>query len=154
MARIPHRLLQVLLLTLPGSAIAAPFCLTSEAIPAQCIYYDAALCQRDAARQGASGECVVNTREVRLTPSIGAYCLVTSTLASMCVYPDYDTCTKEAGRQQGACVVAAAGAGGRGGGAPDPFALTRPGNAGLFGTEVPPSITTAPPADALRNPGH
>jgi hypothetical protein len=152
MARIPHRLLQALLLTLPGSAMAAPFCLTSQAIPPQCIYYDAGLCQRDAARQGASGECVVNTKEVRLTPSTGAYCLVTSTVTSQCVYLDYDSCLREANRQQGACASAAAGAGRPG--VPDPFALTRPGNAGLFGTEGPAGPTGAPPADALRNPGH
>jgi hypothetical protein len=148
--RIPHRLLQALLLTLPGSAIAAPFCLTSDAIPPQCIYYDAGLCQREAGHQVA--ECVVNTKEVRLTPSIGAYCLVTSTLASQCIYHDLDSCSKSAAPQQATCVRAAAGAGNPGG--PDPFALTRPGNAGLFGTEGPAGPTGAPPADALRNPGH
>jgi hypothetical protein len=151
MARMPRHLLQALLLTLPGPAMAAPFCVTSEALPAQCIYYDAGLCQRDAARQGASGECVVNPKEVRLTPSVGAYCLVTSTLASLCVYQDLDSCSKAAAPQQAACMAAAARPGGTG---IDPFALTRPGNAGLFGTEGPAGPTGAPPADALRNPGH
>ena len=151
MARIPHRLLQALLLTLPGSAMAAPFCVTSETVPAQCIYYDAGLC-RQAAGQLAAGECVVNQKEVRLTPSIGAYCLVTSTLVSLCVYQDLDGCLKAAAPQHAACVVAAARAGGPA--AADPFALTRPGNAGLFGTEGAAGPAGAPPADALRNPGH
>src|SRR6516164_7020329 len=113
MARIPHRLLRALLLTLPGSAMAAPFCVMSQAVPPQCIYYDAGLCARDAGQQ--HGECVVNTKEVRLTPSIGAYCLVTSARASLCIYQDLDSCGKEAARQQGACVIAAAGAGHPGG---------------------------------------
>ncbi len=152
MARIPRHLLQALLLTLPGSAMAAPFCLTSEALPAQCIYYDTALCPRDAAQQGGGTECVVNTKEVRLTPSVGAYCLVTSTLVSLCVYQDLDGCSKAAAPQHAACVVAAARAGGPA--AADPFALTRPGNAGLFGTEGAAGPAGAPPADALRNPGH
>jgi hypothetical protein len=37
MASIPRHLLQALLLTLPGSAMAAPFCVATEALPAQCI---------------------------------------------------------------------------------------------------------------------
>jgi len=151
MARIPHRLLQALLLTLPGPAIAAPFCLTGEAFPAQCIYYDAGVCRQAAGQQGASASCVVNPKEVRLTPSIGAYCLVTSTRVSQCIYPDLDTCSKEAGRQNAFCTIAAVRPGSP---AADPFALTRPGNDGLFGTGAPQGPVTAPPAGALRNPGH
>jgi len=121
-----------------------------ETVPAQCIYYDAGLC-RQAAGQLAAGECVVNQEEVRLTPSIGAYCLVTSTRASQCIYPDLETCSKEANRQNATCTVAAVRPGTPG---VDPFALTRPGNAGLFGTGGAAGPVTAPPADALRNPGH
>ena len=150
MARIPRHLLQALLLALPGSAMAAPFCVTSETVPAQCIYYDAGLC-RQAAGQLAAGECVVNQKEVRLTPSIGGYCLVTSTRVSQCIYPDLETCSREASRQNAACTIAAVRPGTPG---VDPFALTRPGNAGLFGTGGAPGPVTAPPADALRNPGH
>ncbi len=148
MARIPRHLLQALLLTLSGSGMAAPFCLTNEALPAQCIYYDPGQCRQAAGQQG--GECVVNQKEVRLTPSIGAYCLVTGSRVSQCIYPDLDTCSKEAVHQNGACTIAAVRPGNPGA---DPFALTRPGNAGLFGTGTA-APTAAPPADALRNPGH
>ena len=143
-------LLRMALLALPVPAIAAPFCVVSESVPAQCIYYDAGLC-RQAAGQLAAGECVVNQKEVRLTPSIGAYCLVTSTRASLCIYSDLDACSKEANRQNATCTVAAVRPGTPG---VDPFALTRPGNAGLFGTGGAAGPGTAPPADALRNPGH
>ena len=39
MTRIP-RLLQALILILPVPAIAAPFCVQTEALPPQCIFYD------------------------------------------------------------------------------------------------------------------
>ena len=149
MAHIPHRLLQALLLTLPVPAIAAPFCVQTQALPPQCIYYDSGSCQQRATQ--LNGICSVNANEVRLTPSIGHYCLVTGGSAAECIYVDITSCDKEARRQQGACIIAP--------GRPesptaDPYSLTRPSNAGAFGTGVPPGgVTTAPPADALRNPG-
>ena len=128
MARISHRLLQISLLTLPVPAIAAPFCVMTEAVPPQCIFFDAGLCQQRA-NQLSGGECTVNPKEVRLTPSIGHYCLVTSVRASLCIYPDLDTCQKEAAHQQAACIIAPARPESP---TADPFALTRPGNAGGF----------------------
>ncbi len=127
MAGIVHRLLQISLLTLPVPAIAAPFCVVTQAVPPQCIFFDAGLCQQRANQ--LSGECTVNPKEVRLTPSIGHYCLVTSGMASQCIYADMNTCDREAAHQQGACIIAPE--------RPespkaDPFALTRPGNAGGF----------------------
>jgi hypothetical protein len=129
--RIPH-LLQALLLILPVPAIAAPFCVQTEALPPQCIFYDSGSCQQRATQ--LNGNCVVNGNEVRLTPSIGHYCLVTSGSAAECIYVDITSCDKEARRQQGACIVAP---GRPESPTPDPFALTRPSNAGPFGTGVP-----------------
>ncbi|MDQ2802500.1 MAG: hypothetical protein M3Y41_07385, partial [Pseudomonadota bacterium] len=53
-------------------AVAAPFCLQNEAIPAQCIYYDATDCQRRAAQM--HGFCTANPAEVTVTPGNGQYC--------------------------------------------------------------------------------
>jgi hypothetical protein len=131
-AHIPHRLLQALLLTLPGSAIAAPFCVATQALPPQCIYYDSGSCQQRATQ--LNGNCVVNANEVHLTPSIGHYCLVTGGSAALCIYVDENSCQKEAFRQQGACIIAP---GRPESPTPDPFALTRPSNAGAFGSGVP-----------------
>ena len=98
MARIS--LLQALLLTLPVPAIAAPFCVQTEALPPQCIFYDSGSCQQRATQ--LNGTCVVNGNEVRLTPSIGHYCLVTGGSAAECIYVDMNSCDQEARRQQGA----------------------------------------------------
>jgi hypothetical protein len=78
-----------------------------------------------------NGSCMVNANEVRLTPSIGHYCLVTGGSAAECIYVDITSCDKEARRQQGACIIAPARPESP---TPDPFALTRPSNAGAFGT--------------------
>ncbi len=129
MARLAHRFLHALLLAVPGSAIAAPFCIQTEALPPQCIYYDAGSCNQRA--QSMNGTCSINPNDVaiRLTPSIGHYCLVTSGMASLCIYPDQDTCQKEAARQQGACIIAP---GRPESPAADPYRDVRPGNAGGF----------------------
>jgi hypothetical protein len=101
----------------PMAAQAAPFCLQTQAIGPQCIYYDAGLCQKDAARQG--GFCGANPDEVHLSANIGKYCVVTSGQASLCIYLDRGTCTTEAVRQGGACTESTGTAGT---GAPDPYA--------------------------------
>ena len=102
---------------LPGSAHAAPFCLSNQSVPPQCIYTDPASCERESARQG--GVCVANPAEVHLSSGVGQYCLVTATQASFCVYSDRSTCANDALRQGGACVYAPGVAPSR---APDPYA--------------------------------
>jgi hypothetical protein len=99
-----------------SQALAAPFCLQSQAIPPQCNYYDAAECQNDAARQG--GVCSANPSELRLQPGIGQYCLATSYGVALCVYPDRGSCMVEAARQHAACTQAPNVAPGR---EPDPY---------------------------------
>lgn len=96
-------------------ASAAPFCLRSQVISPQCIYYDAQQCQRDAQRQ--NGECAANPSELRLTQGSGEYCVVTSTQASSCVYADQPSCTVEAVGHKGVCVPAST----RPARQPDPF---------------------------------
>ena len=86
------------------SAIAAPFCISNQALSPQCNYFDAAECQQAAQAQG--GVCTVNTAEVHINPGIGQYCMVTSSVVSLCAYPDRATCQAEAQRHNGACVAA------------------------------------------------
>jgi hypothetical protein len=107
----------VLLAASATPAVAAPFCVRTQALPPQCIYVDAAQCQNEALRQG--GVCTVNSAEVRVNPGIGQYCVVTSSVVSLCAYPDRGTCMAEAARHNGACVEAPGIAPGR---APDPYA--------------------------------
>ncbi len=99
-----------------GQAFAAPFCLQSQTIPPQCMYYDAAECQTDAARQ--NGVCSANPQEFTLQPNIGQYCLATSYGVAFCVYPDRATCMADAVRQHAACTAAPNVAPGK---SPDPY---------------------------------
>jgi hypothetical protein len=106
-------------LLIPVGAQAAPFCIGSEAVPPQCIYYDANSCSKEAVRQG--GICSANPKEVRITTNVGQYCVVTSQQVALCYYSDRASCANAATRLQGACIsrpdVAPSGA-------PDPFSST------------------------------
>jgi hypothetical protein len=88
-----------------GGAMAAPFCITSEALPPQCIYVDPTLCQRDA-QHLRNAECTVNRNEVRVRPGIGHYCMVTADRVSFCNYQNYDSCQADANRHNAACTAA------------------------------------------------
>jgi hypothetical protein len=105
MMPIARRLTQALLLALPVPALAAPFCVYNEAIPYQCIYYDAGSCNKRATQ--INGYCTVNTASVSLPPSgSGRWCLVTSSMASLCGYAAEGDCRRDASRQQAACIRA------------------------------------------------
>lgn len=114
-----------------GSAQAAPFCFSSQTVPPQCMYYDAAQCQRESVRQG--GSCVANPKEFRVDANIGQYCVVTTQRASLCIYLDRRTCEIDANAQHGACIYAPQRAAS---GAPDPY----------------PPFSTFNPSEALGTP--
>ncbi len=88
--------------TAPLSALAAPFCVQTMAVPPMCIYYDASSCEQRANQLG--GRCAVNKQEVRVGAGLGHYCLITSGLVASCVYADMDNCERDARQQHGACV--------------------------------------------------
>jgi hypothetical protein len=98
---------------------AAPFCIGTETVPPQCIYYDADSCRKEANRQG--GICSANGQELHVSTNVGQYCLVTSQQVSLCIYLDRGTCDADAARQHGACVSSPGVAPS---GAPDPFSAT------------------------------
>ncbi len=81
----------LLLTAAPMPAEAAPFCVQTEAVPPQCIYFDAGSCNKRAIQLG--GTCSANESEVQLSGAIGHYCLVTSSLASLCIYLSKDEVT-------------------------------------------------------------
>jgi len=103
------------------AAIAAPFCVQTQAVPPQCLYMDAPSC--DAAAKHMNGYCSINTRELHIAPGVGHFCLVTSTLVSSCVYPDATSCDADAQRQHGVCVAEPARSESP---PPDPFRAIRP----------------------------
>jgi len=98
------------------SAAAAPFCMRSQVMTPQCIYYDAGECERDARRQ--NGYCDANPAELPVASGTGQYCVVTSGHASVCAYFDRSTCAQDAERQNGACTNAVKIAPAR---TPDPY---------------------------------
>ena len=104
MVHISGRSIALLLLATPLPALAAPFCLRSQALPPQCIYFDAGSCN-ERARQ-LQGYCSVNTAEVHVAGGLGHYCLLTSSLVQSCIYVDRGTCNRDAQQQHGACVDA------------------------------------------------
>ncbi len=123
----------MLAVSLPSpSALAAPFCLQTETVPPQCIYYDAANCRRDATRQ--RGFCVVDGQEIALRPGTGAYCLVTGDGASVCDFQDPGPCTQEATRQNAVCVLAPPAAAGN---IPNPYQYLPSADQASQGTNRP-----------------
>jgi len=109
----------------PPTALAAPFCVQTQALPPQCMYYDAASCEQRANQLG--GLCSVNRKEVRVRPGLGHYCLLTSGLVSSCIYADRGTCQRDAVQQHGACVDTPARPESP---APDPYRDVRPSMVG------------------------
>jgi hypothetical protein len=93
-----------LALLAPAAAVAAPFCVQSQTIPPQCLYYDASECNQRALQLG--GNCTVNPQEVHVSVGLGHYCLLTSSLVSSCIYADATACAAEAKHEQGACIEA------------------------------------------------
>ena len=102
-------------------AIAAPYCVQTEALPPQCLYYDAASCNARAKQM--QGYCSINTAELKIAPGIGHFCLLTSGNVATCLYPDAEACNTEAHRQNGVCIAAPARDESP---APDPFRHIRP----------------------------
>ena len=96
--------LGLLVFTTPMAALGAPFCVQTQAIPPQCLYYDAGECAKEAARTG--GFCAPNPAELTVSAGIGHYCLMTSSRMSSCIYADLSTCQRDAQHQQAACVQA------------------------------------------------
>ena len=111
----------LVLLVAPLPVAAAPFCVQTQAIPPQCLYFDAQSCN-DRARQ-MGGTCTVNTEEAHISAGLGHYCLFTSAQVSACIYPERDACDAEAKHQHGVCVAAPNATESP---APDPYRDVRP----------------------------
>lgn len=106
----------------PHVASAAPFCLNFLGAGPQCMYYDAGLCQKDAAKQGAT--CIPNPDGGAQSSATGSgqYCLALSSGANLCHYYNYESCNAEAAKQNGACWFDSQNAAG----VPNPYAVSNP----------------------------
>ena len=93
-----------LLLAVP--AVAAPFCVTVQGLPDQCIYVDGAECQKRAQQLG--GVCNANAKEISTPPGPGAFCLAAGGHVISCNYADRQSCLNDAMRQHTACIQATA----------------------------------------------
>lgn len=105
MKKTPFTVSCILICCLSTSSNAAALCVEATGIPAQCLYEDAASCQREATRLG--GTCAFNPASPRATASnlTALYCVVESGMVATCVYPDRSSCDIEAARRQGTCVA-------------------------------------------------
>ena len=63
----------------PATAMAAPFCVQTQAISPQCIFFDAASCNKRAKELG--GTCTVDTSQITVSSGVGHYCLLTSSMS-------------------------------------------------------------------------
>jgi hypothetical protein len=118
-------LISVIATACVARADAAPFCVQTEAVPPECLYFDAASCETRARQM--KGQCTVNTAELHVAPGIGHYCLITSGPVTSCLYLDASSCDAEAKRQHGVCVSQPARAESP---SPDPYRIIRPLTAG------------------------
>lgn len=96
------RLIGLVILAIPLPVSAAPYCVQTQALPPQCLYFDPASCNTRA--EQLRGNCTVNPDEIHVTPGLGHYCLMTSGEVSSCIYADRDDCDREAIHQQGVCI--------------------------------------------------
>lgn len=110
-----------LLFAASHTAAAAPYCVQTEAVGPQCLYFDAASCAVRAKQVG--GYCTINSAELHIAPGIGHYCLLTSGNVASCLYANSDSCEEQAKRQHGVCVAAPARDESP---APDPYRHIRP----------------------------
>ena len=75
---------------MPVMAYAAPFCMTLQGIPPQCIYDDARDCKHRAGQ--LSGICTVNINEITSATGAEKFCSVDSTRTPQCLYVDRNGC--------------------------------------------------------------
>jgi hypothetical protein len=119
-----HRLAGCLLgaawVLLAAPAVAAPFCVTVQGLPDQCVYVDGAECQQRAFQLG--GVCTANAKEITTPPGPGSFCLAAGGHVVACNYVDRESCQQDAARQHTACIPATAPPNA----AVDPFAVRRP----------------------------
>jgi hypothetical protein len=86
-----------------GPAFAAPFCVQTQSLPAECAYFDPSQCRVRAAQ--LSGFCVANPAELVIrSGETSAYCLVLSNRSAECVYADRTSCESEAVSANGVCI--------------------------------------------------
>lgn len=79
-----------LILVIHQQAIAAPFCVTTQGVPPDCIYEDTTSCRSRATQ--LKGVCTVNTNEITSAYGTEKFCMVDSTRVPQCIYTDRSSC--------------------------------------------------------------
>jgi len=107
--RTPKLIVTVVGLLGSAAAMAGPFCMVVEGMPANCRFYDETSCARAAA--AANGGCIENrflgthlATAVSVAPKDAGYCLVGHGDAK-CYYFDAQSCAKAAQLQGGTCLT-------------------------------------------------
>lgn len=107
-------------LAISQSAFAAPYCVSVQGLPDQCMYVDGQECQKRAVQLG--GVCKSNPADIVAQSGPGQFCLVIGGQSTLCIFPDRNSCQAEASRRNTACVQTAPPPQE----AVDPFAIRRP----------------------------
>jgi hypothetical protein len=108
------------ILLAPCRTLAAPFCVSVQGLPDQCIYVDGSECQSRATQLG--GVCIANAAAIVRQFGTSQFCIVTETGTALCAYADRNSCTADALRRHDACIEAVR----PGNNTIDPFAIRRP----------------------------
>jgi hypothetical protein len=140
--KISFPLASLLFLTCSSAAMAqyaAPWCVTNQNFPPQCLYYDPHECQVRAGQLG--GVCVGNPETTPVRAGLGQYCLVVAGARPACDYVDEDQCNAQAAQLKGACILASEASGPNL--APNPFRQVTPNLPAGTGCVTPPAINAA-----------
>ena len=89
-----NKFLLIAFVLFPGLASAAPFCVSTQGLPSECIYEDTTSCKARAFQ--LKGVCTVNAGEILTSYGSEKYCMVDSTRVPQCIYTDRNSCESAA----------------------------------------------------------
>jgi hypothetical protein len=91
----------MIVLLMPLTAQASPFCVAVTGLVPECIYEDASSCKTRAMQE--AGVCIVNTNEITSAYGTEKFCIVNSSRVPQCIYADRNVC--EAAQNNGSVCV-------------------------------------------------
>ena len=103
--RTPRLIVTVIGLLASAAAVAGPYCVVVQGMPANCRFYDETSCARAAAMEG--GGCIEKNafgRPLAVAPKNAGYCLISHGDAK-CYYFDAASCARAAQLEGGTCLT-------------------------------------------------
>lgn len=82
-------------------ALAAPFCVESQGLPAECWFHDVVSCRQEAAKR--NGHCSLNQDEVKISDQGAPFCIIDAGMVPVCAFEGGDTCDQEAAKRNAVC---------------------------------------------------